>query len=161
MFKKVILLFLSSSILAVEDTKPELTQTEKVVLVGSLGIGAAVLAVIAAPYVLSAGTITSIKVGATTVATKIAALPAMTKISVGITVVHKAAETARPYIAPTEQEKLAELKKQESIDKQEAKRNVVACMEKCTFQQNPHRCQEALRIFHMMGGKLTKKEYHD
>jgi hypothetical protein len=169
MIIKIILLLLSTSALAVENDKPDLTTTEKVVLFGGLGVAAVGGAVIAGPYVLSAGTIAAIKAAAVTAVAKvaavgaaakatIAALPVAAQVSIGLSAAHMAAQTARPHVLPNEQEKCAENIKEEITKTQEAKAAYVSCMRQHKLHPDkdedgrPLMCQEVARIFGLIVG---------
>lgn len=130
MLKKVILLLLSTSLLIGSENKNCICKNQsdnKFIIIGSiLAVGTA--AVIAAPFVLPAGTIVVITTTGTAIATKIAVIVVPTttigQISSGLSITH----AIRPYIIETTEEKLNVLLEERALKPFKVKTEFIHCL---------------------------------
>lgn len=172
MVKKLIFLLLSMSLLKAEgdQSDPELSTTEAILVVSALGAFVVAGSIVIAPFVLPAGALVGLKAGMGAVAIKVAgsgavlkaatgglaikataAAPLAGKVSMGITAI----QIARPYIFPAVEQELADIEAQERAALIKARDELLNCIEKNKFElqkkdgQNTSPCQDAARALAM------------
>lgn len=167
MLKKIFILLCCLNLYATNDGQAscKLSTTQKALILGSLGTGAAATAIFFGPVILSAGTIAAIKATAAAAAVKATAAGAAIKttavaaapIAGGISMGLSGARVIRPYVFPTSQEELNGEKQQDASVVLKTKTDLRSCLIKNKCDRNapgiPSTCEEVAFMFAMLEGQ--------
>jgi hypothetical protein len=164
MLKKLLFLLLCTNLCANEKLEPNKISRRTVIITGASIIGMTSAAIVAAPYVLPAATIIVIKTALATIAAKTCAAGTAIKIGAiagapiagGISTTIAAGRFFKPFILPTQKEKLSW---QEMTELDEARTKFSSCLlkNKSSSQNNPSKipceCEDIALMLEMIAGQ--------